>query len=64
MNKADVIPAISRLLKTRDGEIMLDYLRSRYYDCTMKPEELERQVGRRDVVLDLLRMKKTEKVNE
>lgn len=48
--------AASRIFKSQDGKLLLAYLKKRYYDNRLKPEELERQVGRRDVVLDLITM--------
>ncbi len=48
--------AAHRLLNSRDGEVVLEYL-CKLYDGPFKDEHLERQVGRRDVVLELRRLK-------
>lgn len=49
--------AANRVLNTRDGELMYDELMKRYYDNPIKEDQLERQVGRRDVALELKRLK-------
>lgn len=41
----------SRLFNTRDGQIVLDDLRRRFYDAPMSGADLNREVGRRDVLL-------------
>jgi len=46
----EVKPAFSRLLKTADGKIVMDYLERRYYDNKIVNENMARQVGQRDVV--------------
>lgn len=51
----EITPAMQRLFATRDGQLVLKYLDRRYYDAKIKQDELERAVGRRDVVLDIHR---------
>lgn len=52
----DAQVAANRLFKTRDGEVVLEYLRSRYYDNKIHDDNVMRQVGQRDVVLTLINM--------
>lgn len=48
--------AYYRLFRTKDGDAVLRDLRRQFYDQTFKSECLERQVGRRDVLLHIIRM--------
>jgi hypothetical protein len=52
----DAQAAASRLFKTRDGEVVLEYLKSRYYDNKIHDDNVLRQVGQRDVILSILNM--------
>lgn len=45
--------ALSRIAKTSDGEVLMSYLRRRYYDTPLNDQDLSRAAGRRDVVWDL-----------
>ena len=57
LNRIDEIRAAAhRLFLTRDGGLVLDYLNERFYDCVIKDDQLARQVGRRDVVLEINRL--------
>jgi len=57
MNRIDDIrSAAHRLFLTRDGEVVLRYLNERFYDCVIKEDQLARQVGRRDVLLEINRL--------
>ncbi len=47
----EVRPAINRLFKTRDGELVLEYLLDKFYHNRIKDESMARQVGQRDVML-------------
>ena len=49
----EIKPAAKRVFHSRDGELVLEYLLSRFYHCRLKDEHLERQVGRRDVLLHI-----------
>ena len=49
----DVKPALQRLFKTKDGEILMEFLTTRFYDNKIKEDDLVRQVGQRDVVWTL-----------
>lgn len=65
MNRIDVIRgAAHRLFKTRDGEVLHQYLMERFYDCPIKDDHLERQVGRRDVMLEINRLREERKNEE
>jgi hypothetical protein len=46
--------ATARILKSRDGELLMDFLKEQYLLCRFKDETLARQTGRRDVVLTLM----------
>lgn len=48
--------AIQRIARTRDGEVMMQFLSARYYDHRIDSKEIERQVGQRDVVWMLKRL--------
>lgn len=48
--------AAQRLFKTSDGEAVLAYLRSQFYDNRFTDEEMARQVGRRDVIWTILNL--------
>ena len=50
-SQAEIRPAAQRLFKTRDGELVLEYLIAKFYDGRIKDETLARQVGHRDVLL-------------
>ncbi len=50
---SDIKIVVDRIFKTDDGKILLDYLSSKYYDCKIKNEDIDRQIGRRDVILFL-----------
>lgn len=53
--QTDLRAAYSRLFATRDGRVVLDDLRRRYYDLTIKTDaDMHRVVGQRDVVLHIL----------
>jgi hypothetical protein len=52
----DAQAAARRLFKTRDGEVVLEYLKSRYYDNKIHDDNVLRQVGQRDVILSILNM--------
>ncbi len=56
--------AAHRLFQTRDGEAVLAYLMERFYDCNIKDDQLARQVGRRDVVLEINRLREERKNEE
>ncbi len=43
-----------RLFKTSEGEAVLEDLRKRFYDGKIKQEQIERDVGKRDVILHIL----------
>ena len=45
-----------RLFKTADGELLMQYLKERYYDNKISDENLERQIGQRDVVWSILKL--------
>ena len=49
----EVKPAVQRLFKTRDGELVLEYLLDRFYHNRIKDETMARQVGQRDVLIHL-----------
>ncbi|RKZ84258.1 MAG: hypothetical protein DRQ39_08540 [Gammaproteobacteria bacterium] len=53
---SEVKPAFSRLFKTADGEIVLSYLRRRFYDNKIDNENIARQVGQRDVVRAIMNL--------
>lgn len=46
----DVKKAIRSVFGSPDGKVLLDYLTRTYYDCKITDENIERQLGRRDVV--------------
>lgn len=48
--------AASRIFKSKDGKVLMDYLRRRYYDNPMTDGTIERMVGRRDVVWDIINL--------
>lgn len=52
----DAKVAASRLFKTPDGKVLMEYLRRRYYDNPMTETNIERLVGRRDVLWDLINL--------
>ena len=47
---ADVKAATDRLFNTRDGQAVLSYLMTRYYDSQIRDASIHRDVGRRDVL--------------
>ena len=52
----EVKPAFNRLFKSADGQIVLDYLKRRFYDNKIDNENMARQVGQRDVVKTILNL--------
>ena len=50
MDHSDVQKAIRSVFSSPDGKVLLEYLRRTYYDCKISDENVERQLGRRDVV--------------
>jgi hypothetical protein len=55
----DLRKAARIVFGTTDGKILMDHIRRLYYDSAFKtndPYEVMRNVGRRDVVLSLLRL--------
>jgi len=53
---AEVKPAFHRLFNTPDGEVVLSYLKRRFYDNKIVNENMARQVGQRDVVRAILNL--------
>lgn len=53
INVAEVKASAARLFATRDGQQVLGYLTRKYYDAPMTKINLEREVGRRDVLLHI-----------
>ena len=47
---ADIKAATGRLFNTRDGQAVLDYLMTRYYDCQIRDVSIHRDVGQREVL--------------
>ncbi len=50
---AEIKPAVRRLFRSRDGEIVLEHLLDRFYHNRIKDETLVRQVGQRDVLVHI-----------
>lgn len=46
----DITPAIYRVMKSRDGKLMMQWLEATFYDSKLNSDNLEREVGQRDVV--------------
>ena len=53
-----IAAAAKRLFATRDGQVLMEFLRSSYYDKKAPKEELERWVGQREVDWRLIQMAK------
>lgn len=53
MVMTDIKAAAARLFATRDGAQVLEYLNTKYYDAPIKCEYINREVGRRDVMLHI-----------
>lgn len=61
-NMNEIKPAAARLFKTRDGELVLAYLRFKFYDSKIDNDEMARQVGQRDVIHFLNRLMEADNV--
>jgi hypothetical protein len=53
--------ATARIFKSRDGELLMQFLMDQYVLCRFKDESLARQTGRRDVVLTLMGLMENER---
>ena len=51
-----IAAAAGRIFATRDGQVLMAYLRQQYYDKKAPSEELERWVGQREVIRRLISM--------
>ena len=49
----EIKPAVSRVLKTADGKLLMEWLERTYYDAKLNEDSLSRECGRRDVVRQL-----------
>ena len=56
MTHDEIRKAARIAFSTPDGKAVLDHLKRLYYDNSFNQDEVMRQVGRRDVVLGLLRL--------
>lgn len=47
------VTAIKRVFQTDDGKVLMEFLERRFYDNRIHNETMAREVGHRDVVLQL-----------
>ena len=57
---SDIKIIASKVFKTDDGKLLLEHLSAKFYDNRIKPDSIDRQIGRRDVVLYLKQLIKGE----
>ena len=62
MTLEDVKAAATRVFATRDGEVLMNWLERSYYDCKINDTQLERQIGKRDVVWAIKQLLETKHV--